>query len=78
MQDLCLHNEYVEPLHEEIMREKAEGSGEQLEVERLPLLDSFVKESIRYSNADASAQNPPPPPPRKGLTMFQLAAEGRH
>lgn len=56
VQDLCLHDEYIEPLRQElrdylVLQAKP---GALIDVERLPLLDSFIKESIRCTNADAS------------------------
>lgn len=55
VQDLCLHEEYVESLRQEIQKYTAEvPPGTMLDVETLPLLDSFIKESIRCSNVDAS------------------------
>ncbi|KAK4063192.1 hypothetical protein Trihar35433_8987 [Trichoderma harzianum] len=52
IQDLCLHPEYVEPLRIEI-RDYFHLSNSPRDVERLPLLDSFIKESVRNSNFDA-------------------------
>lgn len=49
IEDLCLHHEYIEPLRLEIPSAATTDSG------LPPLLDSFVKESVRCSNADASA-----------------------
>ncbi|KAJ4861649.1 cytochrome p450 domain-containing protein [Trichoderma breve] len=52
IQDLCLHPEYVEPLAIEI-RDCFHAEDSPRDVERLPLLDSFIKESVRNSNFDA-------------------------
>ncbi|QYS95719.1 hypothetical protein H0G86_002994 [Trichoderma simmonsii] len=52
IQDLCLHPEYVEPLKIEI-RDYFHLNNSLRDVERLPLLDSFIKESVRNSNFDA-------------------------
>ncbi|KAL7907120.1 cytochrome P450 [Trichoderma velutinum] len=52
IQDLCLHPEYVEPLRVEI-RDCFHVKDSPRDVERLPLLDSFIKESVRNSNSDA-------------------------
>lgn len=48
IQDLCIHDEYVEPLRAELSRHS-----DLRQVDKLPLLDSFVKESIRCNNSDA-------------------------
>jgi hypothetical protein len=54
VQDLVLHEEYAGPLRQEI-REHSPNEGEfPIDLEGLPLLDSFMKESIRCSNVDAS------------------------
>ncbi|KAL7938508.1 cytochrome P450 [Trichoderma chlorosporum] len=52
IQDLCLHPEYVEPLKMEI-RDYFYAENPPRDVDRLPLLDSFIKESVRSSNSDA-------------------------
>ncbi|KAK4077104.1 uncharacterized protein Triagg1_4071 [Trichoderma aggressivum f. europaeum] len=52
IQDLCLHPEYFEPLAIEI-RDCFHAEDSSRDVERLPLLDSFIKESVRNSNFDA-------------------------
>ncbi|KAI1447079.1 cytochrome P450 [Annulohypoxylon stygium] len=67
VQDLCLHEEYVESLRQEIQKYTAEvPPGTMLDVETLPLLDSFIKESIRCSNVDAISCR------RKALQNFSL------
>ncbi|KAK6854938.1 hypothetical protein PG995_008470 [Apiospora arundinis] len=53
IEDLCQHDQYVDPLRSEIQEATQEGQGLERIEEQLPLLDSFVKESIRCSNADA-------------------------
>ncbi len=53
IEDICLHRDYADPLRQELREQKATKNGS-IDVEELPLLDSFLKESIRYSNADAS------------------------
>lgn len=53
VQDLCLHEEYVAPLTQEIRQHLAASSRASARIESLPLLDSFTKESIRCTNADA-------------------------
>lgn len=53
IQDLCLHKDYVEPLREEIRQVLGgEAITSVRDVERLPLLDSFLRESIRMTNTD--------------------------
>lgn len=52
IEDLCLHKEYVEPLREEIRQVFGGESGAVRDVDRLPLLDSFIRESIRMTNTD--------------------------
>ncbi|KAI0879528.1 cytochrome P450 [Hypoxylon argillaceum] len=68
VQDLCLHDEYIEPLRQElrdylVLQAKP---GALIDVERLPLLDSFIKESIRCTNADAISCR------RKALSPYVL------
>ncbi|KAI1841565.1 hypothetical protein JX266_012218 [Neoarthrinium moseri] len=53
IEDLCLHEEYLAPLKEELRQHVATSSKASIDIERLPLLDSFIKESIRCTNADA-------------------------
>ncbi|KAI0449783.1 cytochrome P450 [Xylaria acuta] len=53
VEDLCLHEEYVDPLRQEIQKQLAEGGELQPDLEGLILLDSFIKESIRCNNVDA-------------------------
>ncbi|GFF33517.1 ent-kaurene oxidase [Aspergillus udagawae] len=62
IEDLCLHNDYVEPLRAEIQQYLA-GSCRR-RVAEMPLLDSFVRESIRCTNSDAITVR------RKALTPF--------
>ncbi|KAL7955519.1 cytochrome P450 [Trichoderma compactum] len=52
IQDLCLHPEYIRPLTIEI-RDCFRVENSPRDVEGLPLLDSFIKESVRNSNFDA-------------------------
>lgn len=60
VEDLCLHSEYIQPLREEFSGfESAHGTD--VDIERLPLLDSFIKESVRYSNTDAGEFRPDQP-----------------
>ncbi|KAI1087868.1 cytochrome P450 [Rostrohypoxylon terebratum] len=67
VQDVCLHEEYVEPLRQEIQNYMVGAQqGSELDVEGLPLLDSFIKESIRCSNVDAITCR------RKALRDFTL------
>ncbi|KAK8127347.1 Cytochrome P450 [Apiospora sp. TS-2023a] len=66
IQDICQNQEYVDPLRQEIREATQEGKGLERIEERLPLLDSFVKESIRFSNADALSCR------RKALDDFTL------
>ncbi|KAK4236588.1 cytochrome P450 [Achaetomium macrosporum] len=47
--DLCIHSEYVEPLRSELQRLRQNPRA----VDKLPLLDSFIKESIRCNNSDS-------------------------
>jgi hypothetical protein len=47
IEDLCLFSKYVNPLREEIEHSS-------VSMNNLPLLDSFLKESIRYNCIDAS------------------------
>ncbi len=49
---LCMHDEYVEPLRAELRLLRQDPR----QVDKLPLLDSFVKESIRCNNSDAGKQ----------------------
>jgi len=63
IEDLCLHPEYVEPLQYEI-RQQSIPARTSRNMESLPLLDSFVKESIRHSNSDAITGR------RKALTPY--------
>ncbi|KAB8076861.1 cytochrome P450 [Aspergillus leporis] len=65
IEDLCLHSEYVEPLRNEIYQWAANTCGR--DVEKMPLLDSFVKESIRCTNSDAITVR------RKALVPFIFA-----
>ncbi|KAI1330302.1 cytochrome P450 [Xylariaceae sp. FL0255] len=53
--DLCLHDEYVEPLRQEAHEYLVSNPGPLVTTgsENLPLLDSFIRESIRFSSADA-------------------------
>ncbi|UKZ67614.1 uncharacterized protein TrAtP1_008769 [Trichoderma atroviride] len=53
IQHLCSHPEYVEPLQEEVQR-VFRADSVQRDVDELPLLDSFIKESIRCNHSDAS------------------------
>lgn len=53
IEDLCLRDEYVESLRDEIQKVKEGRSSLEVGEEQLPLLDSFMKESIRFTNADA-------------------------
>ncbi|KAH8197066.1 hypothetical protein TruAng_008773 [Truncatella angustata] len=53
VEDICLHDEYVEPLRDEIQTAIEDRSSSQFDEARLPMLDSFMKESIRSTNADA-------------------------
>ncbi|KAE8350518.1 cytochrome P450 [Aspergillus coremiiformis] len=62
IEDLCLHMEYIEPLRSEIHQYSANSCGRN--VEKMPLLDSFIKESIRCTNSDAITVR------RKALTPF--------
>ena len=58
VQDICIHDAYVEPMRDEIQRvaggRSALGSMLGVNERLLPILDSFVKESIRFTNPDAS------------------------
>ncbi|KJZ75447.1 hypothetical protein HIM_05143 [Hirsutella minnesotensis 3608] len=53
IEDICLHSEHMQPVREEIRNQLAIESETPIVVERLPLLDSFLKESIRFTNVDA-------------------------
>ncbi|KAI1204773.1 cytochrome P450 [Annulohypoxylon truncatum] len=57
IEDLCIHDDCIEPLRAEITKARAtckELGGKALDVEKqLPLLDSFLRESIRCNNSDA-------------------------
>ncbi|KJZ69548.1 hypothetical protein HIM_11061 [Hirsutella minnesotensis 3608] len=53
IEDLCLHSKYVEPVRKEVQQQMAQGLATPMAVETLPLLDSFLKESIRHTNLDA-------------------------
>ena len=51
--DLCKHTEYIEPLREEIVsRFRENETGDPFE--NMFLLDSFLKESARFSPSDSS------------------------
>ncbi|GLA89733.1 hypothetical protein AtubIFM56815_004221 [Aspergillus tubingensis] len=52
MYDLCLHPEFIEPLREEIEHARSVTSYED-HFDRLPLMDSFLRESARLSPLDA-------------------------
>lgn len=52
MYDLCLHPEFIEPLREEIKHARSVTSYED-HFDRLPLMDSFLRESARLSPLDA-------------------------
>ncbi|RLM01932.1 hypothetical protein CFD26_108363 [Aspergillus turcosus] len=65
IEDLCLHDDYVEPLRAEIQQYLA-GSCRR-RVAEMPLLDSFVRESIRCTNSDAITVR------RKALTPFAFS-----
>lgn len=66
IQDLTLHSEYIKPLRAEI-EEHLSDCGAPLNVENLPLLDSFMRESIRTSNSDAVTGR------RKALEPFKFS-----
>ena len=46
IEDLCTFSEFVDPLREEAGRQPVSADG-------MPLLDSFLKESARFSSIDA-------------------------
>lgn len=53
VQDFCLHPEYVEPLRQEMLA-SADQQMEMLSQDKgFPLLDSFIKESMRMNTCDA-------------------------
>lgn len=53
IEDLCLHKDYLEPLREEIRQVRgSESPTSARDVDRMPLLDSFIRESIRMTNTD--------------------------
>ncbi|OJJ76736.1 hypothetical protein ASPBRDRAFT_39199 [Aspergillus brasiliensis CBS 101740] len=52
IEDLCLHEEYVHPLQEGVNRVAPKGSYSHLGA--TPLLDSFLRGSIRCTNSGAS------------------------
>ncbi|KAL7924715.1 cytochrome P450 [Trichoderma austrokoningii] len=52
IQHLCSYPEYIEPLQEEVQR-VFHADGLPKDVDKLPLLDSFIKESIRCNHSDA-------------------------
>ncbi|KAL4786385.1 cytochrome P450 [Aspergillus varians] len=62
IEDICLHDEYVQPLREEIHEHLIGPSPRGLA--GMPLLDSFVRESIRCTNSDAITVR------RKAITPF--------
>ncbi|KAL4917328.1 hypothetical protein BDW62DRAFT_201949 [Aspergillus aurantiobrunneus] len=51
IEDVCLHDEYVQPLRQEICEHLVAPSPSGLA--EMPLLDSFARESIRCTNSDA-------------------------
>ncbi|KAK8043805.1 hypothetical protein PG994_012643 [Apiospora phragmitis] len=61
IEDLCQHSEYIEPLKSEMQEAAKHGMSLEVVEGYLPLLDSFVKESIRFSNADACKSTPGTP-----------------
>ncbi|OJI79655.1 hypothetical protein ASPTUDRAFT_204913 [Aspergillus tubingensis CBS 134.48] len=65
IEDLCLHEEYVHPLREEVNRIAPEGLCPELAA--MPLLDSFLRETIRCTNSDAITVR------RKALTPFTFS-----
>ncbi|BCS13738.1 hypothetical protein ALUC_60294S [Aspergillus luchuensis] len=65
IEDLCLHEEYVHPLREEINRIAPEGLCPELAA--MPLLDSFLRETVRCTNSDAITVR------RKALTPFTFS-----
>ncbi|KAI0965159.1 cytochrome P450 [Xylaria arbuscula] len=66
IQDLSLHQDCVQSLRAELQQKCSHMKTTPDVLEGLPLLDSFVKESIRYSNADAITCR------RKALQNFVL------
>ncbi|GAT19622.1 cytochrome P450 [Aspergillus luchuensis] len=58
MYDLCLHPEFIEPLREEIKHARSATSYED-HFDRLPLMDSFLRESARLSPLDAYGTHVP-------------------
>lgn len=53
VEDLCVHDGYISELRQELAQYKAATLEGDLKVEKMPLLDSFIKESIRHTSADA-------------------------
>lgn len=51
IEDICLHNEYVDPLRAEIKEHRIRNAP--LNYDELHLLESFMKESIRTTSSDA-------------------------
>jgi len=51
--DLCRHPEYIETLREEITQHSKENAAGEY-YEHMPRLDSFLKESARFSPSDSS------------------------
>jgi cytochrome P450 len=52
LEDLCAHSEYVQPLREELSSQLWDDVSNPRDIEMLPLLDSFLRESIRLTNTD--------------------------
>ncbi len=66
LDDLCEHEDYIEPLRAEIQRHSKQGESN-LDFGQLPLLDSFLKESARLHPSDSISVR------RKALSSFTFS-----
>lgn len=70
LEDICSHPEYIEPLREEI-RQHADSDGSNANLEDMPLIDSFLKESARLRPSDSISLR------RKALQPYTFS-DGTH
>lgn len=54
IEDICIREEYIDSLRKEIQKAQQDRANPEMTEEQVPLLDSFMKESIRFTNPDAS------------------------
>jgi cytochrome P450 len=70
LEDMCIHPEYVEPLRAEILQ-NADYDGNNPDLDSMPLLDSFLKESARLRPSDSISVR------RKALQPYTFS-DGTH